>query len=113
MTLENPLLDLHRAAGATLGVVYWKIAFLPEVDRTASARPIFKRIAPVADQVCVDNIHRNWRYGLNYYTVTPLPECSAQARPLHIQQIPGQPPQLATVDLLVNRIVPSQFQVMP
>jgi 4-amino-4-deoxy-L-arabinose transferase-like glycosyltransferase len=99
------------AAGATTGVVYWKIAFLPQVDRAASARPIWKRIAPVADQVCVDNIHRNWRYGLNYYTGTPLPECSVESRPLHIQQIPGQPPQLTTVDPLVYHIVPSQFQV--
>ncbi|MGP8243921.1 MAG: ArnT family glycosyltransferase [Bryobacteraceae bacterium] len=101
------------AAGAAMGIVYWKTAFLPEVDRTASARPIWRRIAPVADQVCVDNIHRNWRYGLNYYTVTPLPECSVQARPLHIQQIPGQPPQLVTVDPLAYRIVRSQFQEIP
>jgi hypothetical protein len=102
------------AAGATAGVAYWKIAFLPEVDRVASARPIWKRIAPVAGEVCVENIHRNWRYGLNYYTGVPLlPECSMQARPLHIQQIPGQPPQLATVDRLVYRIVPSQFQGIP
>jgi hypothetical protein len=95
------------------GAVYWKVAFLPEVDRIASARPIWRRIAPVAGRVCVDNIHRNWRYGLNYYTVTPLPECSVQARPLHIQQIPGQPPQLTTVDPLRDPIVRSQFQVMP
>ncbi len=101
------------AACATAGIVYWKIAFLPQVDRAASARPIWMRIAPVADQVCVENIHRNWRYGLNYYTGTPLPECSVQARPLHIQQIPGQPPQLTTVDPLAYYIVPSQFQVIP
>ena len=101
------------AGGVTLNVVDWKIAVLPEVDRIASARPIWKRIAPVAGQVCVDNIHRNWRYGLNYYTVTPLPECSVRDRPLHVQQIPGQPPQLTPVDPLANHIVPSQFQVIP
>jgi 4-amino-4-deoxy-L-arabinose transferase-like glycosyltransferase len=101
------------AGGVTAGFTYWKIAFLPEVDRVASARPIWRRISSVASQVCVDNIHRNWRYGLNYYTVTPLPECSVQTRPLHIQQVPGQPPQLTTVDPLRNRIVRSQFQVIP
>jgi 4-amino-4-deoxy-L-arabinose transferase-like glycosyltransferase len=83
------------AAGATAGAVYVKCVAAPELDRTVSARTLWRWISGRADEVCVDRIERNWRYGLNYYSGTPLPECSDQPRPVWVRQSPGQPPHLA------------------
>jgi 4-amino-4-deoxy-L-arabinose transferase-like glycosyltransferase len=86
---------LSIAAGATVGTVYLKRAAAPELDRTVSARALWREISSRADEVCVDQIERNWRYGLNYYSGTPLPECSGAAKPWRVRQAPGQPPNLA------------------
>jgi 4-amino-4-deoxy-L-arabinose transferase-like glycosyltransferase len=83
------------AAGATAGTVYLKRVAAPELDRTVSARAFWRRISGRADEVCVGQIERNWRYGLNYYSGTPLPECSVEPRPWCVRQSPGQPPNLA------------------
>ena len=106
------------AAGAVAGVVYLKRAAMPEVDRLASSRQLWRQVAPDAAAVCVENIHRNWRYPLNYYSVTPLPECSVAPRPIHILQVPGHAPRVsppprqgATVDPVASGIVLSRFQV--
>ena len=84
------------ACGAALGVLYLKRDVMPEVDRVASARPLWRRVSPQADNACVEPIHRNWRYGLNYYSVVPLPDCPAAGRPIHIFQAPGRPPEFET-----------------
>ena len=83
------------AAGATAGTVYLKRVAAPELDRTVSARVLWREISGRADRVCIGPIDRNWRYGLNYYSGTPLPECSVQPRPWRVRQSPGQPPNLA------------------
>ena len=77
---------------AALSIVYLKVNSLPRLDREASARPLWKEIQTGPNLVCVDNIHRNWRYSLNYYSVTPLPECSDSPRPTRIRQAEGSPP---------------------
>lgn len=87
------------AVGTTAGVVYFKVSSLPELDRMASARGLWRRVEARADHTCIDNIQRNWRYGLNYYSVTPLPDCSAAPRPLEIRQMGNQPPQLRPANL--------------
>lgn len=87
------------AVGATAGVVYLKVSALPDLDRMASARGLWRRVEARADHTCIDNIQRNWRYGLNYYSVTPLPDCSAVPRPLEIRQMGNQPPELRPVNL--------------
>ena len=79
-------------AAAVAGVLYGKVVALPEVDRLVSARPLWKAVAADPARVCVDNIHRNWRYSLNYYSVTPLLECSESPRPVRIEQLPDLPP---------------------
>jgi len=84
------------ACGAALGVLYLKRDVMPEVDRVASARPLWLRVSAQADRACVETIHRNWRYGLNYYSVVPLPDCPAADRPLHVFQTPGRPPEFET-----------------
>jgi 4-amino-4-deoxy-L-arabinose transferase-like glycosyltransferase len=80
------------AAGAAAGTVYLKRVAAPELDRTVSARALWRQISSRAREVCIGQIDRNWRYGLNYYSGTPLPECSQQPRPWWVRQAPGQPP---------------------
>ena len=106
------------AAGAAAGVVYLKQTTLPEVDRVASARDLWRAIAGRASDVCVDGLDRDWLYGLNYYSVDPLPECSIRPRPLRLRPSPGGPPVIAalgdsgnaTVDPVSPNVVPSPFR---
>jgi 4-amino-4-deoxy-L-arabinose transferase-like glycosyltransferase len=100
-TLESRQLRLAAVAliatGSSAGIVYLKIAAAPELNRVESARALWQEIADRADQTCVDNINRGWRYRLNYYSVTPLPECAEQSKPLHVvQEAPG-PPKIVAV----------------
>jgi len=82
------------AAGVTAGVVYLKVIALPKLNETVSARNLWGRIADRAAEVCVDGLDRSWRYGLNYYSITPLPDCSATPTAWRIRQEPDQPPHL-------------------
>jgi 4-amino-4-deoxy-L-arabinose transferase-like glycosyltransferase len=106
------------ATGVAAGILYVKQSAAPRVDGIVSARGLWRTIAGRAGDVCIDNIGRNWIYGLNYYSVTPLAECGAQPRPLWIVQSPGQPPRLVpapaptapTVDLASPSVVLSPFR---
>jgi hypothetical protein len=60
---------------ATIGVVYLKWMIFPELDRVVSARPLWLKIRDDRDQYCIGDLHRNVRYGLNYYSHQPIPEC--------------------------------------
>jgi hypothetical protein len=87
----------HRAAALAVmavavaaGVTTLKRIDLPAIDRAYSARPLWQEIASQRDRVCIESMHRTWRYGLNYYSVTPLPDCSQSPRPLHVRQLVGQ-----------------------
>jgi 4-amino-4-deoxy-L-arabinose transferase-like glycosyltransferase len=80
------------AVALTAGVLVLKNIDLPIIDRAASARPLWRQISGERDRVCVEKMRRNWRYGLNYYSVMPLPDCSQSPRPLHVVQTPGRPP---------------------
>jgi len=96
--LENRNLRLAAAwcvaLGVTGGVWFIKAADAAEINQIASPRGLWQQIAANPDQVCVDNIHRDWRYGLNFYSVAPLPECSQAPRPLTVVQAFGEPPKL-------------------
>lgn len=85
---------LSIAAGAAAGMVYVKQTATPELDRVASARPLWRQIAARADQVCADNLKRDFRYGLNYYSEVPLPECANRPKPERVVQLPGMPPSV-------------------
>ena len=80
------------AGAVAAGVTVLKLIDLPAIDRAYSARPLWGQIASQRDSVCIENMHRTWRYGLNYYSVTPLPDCSQAARPLQVIQEPGHAP---------------------
>jgi 4-amino-4-deoxy-L-arabinose transferase-like glycosyltransferase len=79
----------------TAGVAELQVRTIPVLDRTVSAQPLWREIADRRDEVCMEPVHRNIRYGLNYYAVTPLPDCRDSPRPLVVRQSPGHPPTLA------------------
>lgn len=66
---------------ACTGYMWIKVATLPFLDQAATARPVWRQIHAMDLPVCVKDLPRDWRYGLNYYTEKPLPDCS-----------PGHPP---------------------
>jgi hypothetical protein len=84
------------AVAATTGVVALKLIAMPSIDHAYSARPLWREIARQRDSVCVASLHRSWRYGLNYYSVMPLPDCSQSPRPLQVWQAPGHAPVVRT-----------------
>jgi hypothetical protein len=104
------------AVGATAGVFYVKQAALPQVERMAAARTLWRQISPRAGEVCIDRIGRDLGLGLNYYSIAPLPECAAQPKALWVvQDNPGEPPRLAPaaekpVDLASPGVVPSPYR---
>jgi hypothetical protein len=63
----------------TFGVVYLKWVMFPDMNRVASARPLWFQIRNNPDRYCVGDLHRNLLYGLNYYTHKPLPRCEDAA----------------------------------
>jgi hypothetical protein len=85
---------------ATAGVIYLKSAALPELNRAASARVLWSEIGGRAGEVCVDGIQRDWRYGLNYYSVAPLPDCGQEPKPLAVRQASGEVPRLMPAALV-------------
>jgi 4-amino-4-deoxy-L-arabinose transferase-like glycosyltransferase len=82
------------AAAITAGVVGIEQRSLPEIDRLASARPLWRAIAPIHERVCIARLHRSLRYGLNYYSLAPLPDCRTEPREVEITQEPGTAPRL-------------------
>ena len=71
---------LAVAAGAALGIGYLKTVATPELDRSVSARGLWREIGGRAGDVCIGNVKRDWEYGLNYYSVTPLPDRARSSR---------------------------------
>ncbi len=63
---------------AAVALVYLVHATVPAIDQQASARQLWREVKAVPN-VCVDQLNRNWRYGLNYYSVSPLPDCGPNA----------------------------------
>jgi 4-amino-4-deoxy-L-arabinose transferase-like glycosyltransferase len=82
------------AAGAAAGIIWLKVSGLPDVDRRASARSLWREIEARRSEVCIDAVNRNIRYGLNYYSGEPLPDCTHEPRPLVIRQHSGEPPHV-------------------
>jgi hypothetical protein len=82
-------------AGAILGgVIYLETITFPVLDRTVSARGLWKQIASRSGEVCVGDVNRGWRYNLDYYSGGPLPDCDEAPRPIRIRQGPGEAPRL-------------------
>jgi 4-amino-4-deoxy-L-arabinose transferase-like glycosyltransferase len=85
------------AAALTAAVIYLKLISFPEIDSISSARPLWRTIVSSPGAVCVEAIPRNWRYGLNYYSIEPLPDCDQSPRPVHVAPGDGVPRVLGYV----------------
>ncbi|MEO7142963.1 MAG: glycosyltransferase family 39 protein [Bryobacteraceae bacterium] len=92
--------DLHRrrdAAFASLAaltifsIVYLETAAFQAIDRAASARPLWRELQRRNRPACIGDIDRTWRYGLNYYSVVPLPDCASSNAPLAVVAGSGRP----------------------
>ena len=74
--LRNRTLSMSMVAlMASAGYIWIKAETYPYIDRSATARPIARQIQSLSAPACVKDIPRDWRYGLNYYTEKPLPDC--------------------------------------
>lgn len=104
------------AAAAGIGMFALKLEAGQDLDRRASARPLWQRISSRAGEVCVDSLTRSSLYSLNYYSVMPLPACGPQPRRIEVRQSRGGSPYLwdtvsaGPVDRLASGIVPSHFR---
>ncbi len=65
---------------AASGWLYIEYAALPWID-AASARSVWRDLPEPKHSFCVGPVSRNWRYGLNYYSLEPLRECAADETP--------------------------------
>ena len=79
------------ACASTAGIVYLKL----EMGQKTFARELWRQVAPHASETCVQRLGRDWRYGLNYYSVTPLPDCTLEQRRFEIRQVGNNPPSIA------------------
>jgi 4-amino-4-deoxy-L-arabinose transferase-like glycosyltransferase len=80
---------LAVAAGAAVGTGYLKTMATPELDRSVSARGLWREMGERAGDVCIGNVKRDWKYGLNYYSVAPLPDCDKEPKALQVLPAPG------------------------
>jgi hypothetical protein len=61
---------------ASIGYLSIKVEDFPVLDAAATARPVGRRVLSAGVPVCTKReVPRDWRYGLNYYTEKPLPDC--------------------------------------
>jgi len=86
---------LAVTAGSALGIAWLKAATTPELDRSVSARGLWRQIDGRARQVCLGNVKRDWEYGLKYYAAIPLPNCDREPRRLQVLPAPGDRVYLA------------------
>ncbi len=83
-------------AAAVAGAVWLERATFPILDRTVSARGLWRQISDRRGEVCIASVSRSWRYNLDYYSDTPLPPCSSVPRPIRIEQPPDGAPAIAS-----------------
>jgi 4-amino-4-deoxy-L-arabinose transferase-like glycosyltransferase len=93
------------AAGAAAGLLFVKVSAEPVLDQLVSARGLWRKLKPHAPEACVETLHRNWRYGLNYYSVEPLPDCEDKPTRLRVTQ---QDRGLPRVEIRLPKPEPSQ-----
>jgi len=67
---------------AATGYLWTKVRTFPLVDSLATARPVARELKAARVPACVkQDVPRDLRYGLNYYTETPLPDCGKSPPP--------------------------------
>lgn len=76
------------------GLWFVKRSAAPVLDQLVSPRSLWRSVEPHAGSTCIESLHRNWRYGLNYYSRQPLPDCASNPRPFAVVQPPGALPRI-------------------
>ena len=71
-----------------LGVVFFKTWVYPRLESTYSARYVWRKMEHRQYETCIEDISRNWIYGLNFYSERPLPPCSSGKFPVRL--VPGE-----------------------
>ncbi len=82
------------AVVALAGFWFVRVSAAPVLDQVVSARGLWRRIESRKNEVCIDRLHRAWRYGLAYYAGAPVPDCSSRPLPLRIDQEPDALPKI-------------------
>lgn len=82
------------AAATAVAIAGLKLSSEAQIERIATARSLSRAVAEHPGAVCLEEIRREWQYGLNYYAGTALPDCASDPRPFHVTQAPGSPPEL-------------------
>ncbi len=67
------LLVLSLVAGA----FYLKVKSDPLLDKTVSARGLWREIQPISGSICQDWVGRDWLYGLQFYRGSEIPACGS------------------------------------
>jgi 4-amino-4-deoxy-L-arabinose transferase-like glycosyltransferase len=77
---------------AVVAAALWmKTSVFPVLDRKVSARNFWRQMPIPAAAVCVEEANRSWLYGLNYYSMEPLPACEQEPRQWRLRQGPVGP----------------------
>jgi hypothetical protein len=58
-----------------VGSFYLKAQSLPIIDESASVRPFYRQHSAWLDGLCLQDVHRDAEYGLEYYASRPFPRC--------------------------------------
>jgi 4-amino-4-deoxy-L-arabinose transferase-like glycosyltransferase len=81
------MLAAAALTAAMLAAALWiERRTFPVLDGTVSARGVWREIEARRSQACVAEVNRGWLYGLNYYSITPLPDCRSAPRPIRIEK---------------------------
>jgi hypothetical protein len=62
-----------------------KAAVFPALDEAAGARPLWLLIEPRREEICIGDVPRHVRYGLQYYSQGRLPDCSAMPQAFQVE----------------------------
>ncbi|MFL6447846.1 MAG: ArnT family glycosyltransferase [Bryobacteraceae bacterium] len=61
--------------------LYLKAATYPVIDANVSARSFWRKIVPIADEICDGGTNRDWIFGLSYYRGATFPPCTEAKLP--------------------------------
>lgn len=85
------------AAGAGFGAYYIQRTAYPVLDEIVSTRRVAARVRPHLGNICTQDIHRDTRYGLDFYLRQPLPECGKAPARVRLVQSPAGLTQIEPV----------------
>jgi 4-amino-4-deoxy-L-arabinose transferase-like glycosyltransferase len=81
---RRELAVMTLVAATVLSVVWIETQAFPVLDRTVSPRGTWRAIEARRSEVCVSDVNRGWLFGLNYYSVTPVPDCRTTPRRIRL-----------------------------